>query len=55
MKTKKEEFQAVKFMRTRREALSRLHSENPKEYKKLLEAIRKKYPAKFALKKRNEA
>ena len=55
MKTKKEEFHAVKFMRAKREELSRLHSENPKEYKRQLEEVRKKYPTKFALKKRNEA
>lgn len=55
MKTKKEEFKAVKFMRAKRDELSQLHREDPKEYKKQLEEVRKKYPAKFAMKKRNEA
>ena len=48
MKAKAEKFEAVKFMRVRREEMSRLHSENPKEYNKKLEEIRKKYPEKFA-------
>ncbi len=55
MKIKEEKFKAVEYMRAKREELSRLHNDNPKEYKKQLEEIRKKYPAKFALKKRNEA
>ena len=55
MKAKTQKFEAVKFMRERREELSRLHSENPKEYKKQLEEVRKKYPEKFAKRKRNEA
>ena len=55
MKAKTQKFESVKFMRERREELSRLHSENPKEYKKQLEEIRKKYSEKFAKRKRNEA
>ena len=55
MKAKAQKFEAVNFMRTKREELSRLHSENPVEYKKQLEAIRKKYPEKFAKRKRSEA
>ncbi|MEP6648238.1 MAG: hypothetical protein ABJC12_14205, partial [Saprospiraceae bacterium] len=55
MKTKEGKFKAVEYMRAKREELSRLHNETPKEYKKQLEEIRKKYPAKFALQKRNEA
>lgn len=55
MKTKEKTFKSVEYMRAKREELSRLHADNPEEYKKHLEEIRKKYPAKFALKKRNEA
>jgi len=55
MKAKTQKFEAVKFMRAKREELSRLHTENPKEYNKQLEEIRNKYPAKFAKQKRNEA
>jgi len=55
MKTKEEKFDAVKFMRARREELNQLHKDDPKEYKRQLEEVRKKYSSKFALKKRNEA
>ena len=55
MKVRTQKFEAVKFMRERREELSRLHNENPKAYNKKLEEIRKKYPEKFAKRKRNEA
>ncbi len=55
MKAKTQKFEAVKFMRAKREELSRLHSENPAEYNKKLEEIRKKYPEKFAKRKRTEA
>ncbi|MFZ1679346.1 MAG: hypothetical protein WBP41_01810 [Saprospiraceae bacterium] len=55
MKAKTQKFEAVKFMRAKREELSRLHSENPKAYKKQLEEIRKRYPEKFAKRERNEA
>ena len=55
MKAKTQKFEAVKFMRTKREELSRLHIENPKEYKKKLEAIHKRYQEKFAKRERNEA
>ncbi len=50
MKTKQDNFKAVEYMRKKREELSRLHEENPKEYKKQLEAIMKKYASKFAKK-----
>jgi len=55
MKAKSQKFEAVKFMREKRDELSRLHIENPKEYKKKLEEIRKKYPEKFSKRKRSEA
>ena len=55
MKAKSQKFEAVKFMREKREELSRLHSDNPKEYKKKLEEVRKRYPEKFAKRKRNES
>ena len=55
MKAKTQNFDAVKFMRAKREELNRLHIENPAEYKKQFEEIRKKYPEKFAKRKRNEA
>jgi len=55
MKTKEGKFKAVDYMRKKREELSQLHAENPKEYKKQLETIRKKYASKFKLKKRNVA
>ena len=42
-------------MRKQREELSRLHKENPKEFEKQLEVIRKKYASKFSQKKRNVA
>jgi hypothetical protein len=54
MKAKTQNFEAVKFMRAKREELSRLHIENPAEYKKQLEEIRNKYPGKFAKSKRDE-
>ena len=43
----KEKFKAVEFMRKRREALSKLHLENPEVYKKQLEEVRRKYASKF--------
>ena len=55
MKVKTQKFVAVKFMRAKREELSRLHIESPKEYNKKLEEIRKKYPEKFAKRKRTKA
>jgi hypothetical protein len=55
MKAKTQKFEAVKFMRERREELSRLQSEHPQEYNKKLEEIREKYPEKFVKRKRNEA
>jgi hypothetical protein len=55
MKAMAQKFEAVKFMRAKREELSRLYIENPKKYKKQLEEIRKKYPDKYAGRKRNEA
>ena len=55
IKDKTQKFESVKFMRERREELSRLHNENSKEYKKKLEEIRKKYLEKFTKRKRKEA
>lgn len=55
MKARTQKFEAVKFMRAKREELSRLHIESPKEYNKKLEEIRKKYPEKFSKRKRSEA
>lgn len=55
MKFNKEKFDAVKFMRTNLEELSRLDSENPSGHKMKMDAIRKKYQEKFVKKKRNEA
>ena len=55
MKTKKENFKVVDYMRKKREELSQLHAENPKEYKKQLDIIRKKYASKFNQKKKNVA
>lgn len=55
MKAKTQKFEAVKFMRDKREELSRFHNENPTEYKKQLEEIRKKYPEKFAKRRSSEA
>jgi hypothetical protein len=51
MKKNKEEFKAVEFMRKQREALSKLHKENPDVYRKQLEKIRRKYASKFKRKK----
>ena len=47
MKENIENFKAVEFMRKQREALSKLHWENPEVYKKQLEEVRKKYASKF--------
>jgi len=55
IKDKTQKFESVKFMRERREELSRLHNENSKVYKKKLEEIQKKYLEKFTKRKRNEA
>ena len=54
MKSKAQKFEAVKFKRGSREELRRLYSDNPKEYNKKFEEVRKKYPVKFAKRKRNE-
>lgn len=55
MKAKTQKFEAVKFMRAKRDELSQLRSENPGEYMRKLAEIRKKYPAKFANRKRSGA
>ncbi|MEX0965991.1 MAG: hypothetical protein WD077_02040 [Bacteroidia bacterium] len=47
---KEKSFDAVAFMRKRRDELSKLHLENPAEYKRQLELIRKKYREKFPIK-----
>ncbi len=44
MKEIKEKFKAVEFMRKQREALSKLHKENPEVYRKQLEEIKKNMP-----------
>ena len=55
MKAKQENFNSVDYMRMKREELSKLHSENIEEYKRQLNAIRKKYASKFNQKKWNVA
>ena len=44
---KSQTFKAVEFMRKQRDKLSELYNNNPKEYKRQLEEIRKKYKGKF--------
>ncbi|MCD4747590.1 MAG: hypothetical protein K8R58_14940 [Bacteroidales bacterium] len=55
MKKIKEKFRAVEFMRKQREALSKLHKENPEVYRKQLEEIKRKYALKFKKKKEHVA
>jgi len=48
-------FKAVQFMRKRRDELSKLHTENPEEYKKQLKETRRKYKNKFKQPKKHLA
>ncbi len=53
--TKNDDFKAVDFMRKRREELSDLYKSNPREFKKQLEQIQKKYKNKFRVKQKHTA
>jgi len=55
MKTKENQFKAVEFQRKRREELSNLYNDNPAEFWKRLDEIRKKYRSKFRQKEKHRA
>ena len=50
---KKESFNAVEFMRKKRDELSELYMTNPKKFWSQLEAVRKKYKNKFHQKEKH--
>lgn len=56
MKSKKaQDFNAVDFMRRRREELSDLYNSNPLEFKKHLKEVQKKYQSKFRVIQKHNA
>ena len=54
-KEKEENFNAVEFMRKRRDELSKEYTDNPIAFKKELEEIRKKYAHLFNTKQKKAA
>lgn len=54
-KRKEEDFNAVKFMRKRRDEISKEYTDDPIAFKKGLEAIRKRYAHLFHTKQKKAA
>lgn len=52
---KQDTFNAVEFMRKRRDELSELHSRDPKEYDRQLKLVRTKYKQLFKVPKKGTA
>ena len=56
MKSKdRQDFNAVDFMRRRRDELSSLYNSNPHEFKKHLQEVQKKYQSRFRVTQKHTA